>query len=101
MATEKGGNAGGVGLGSAHQEVNLSLRAAQLFLDEMSGVGAMLIVAVAHGGIQIGAGQCRQDTRVTALGIVIDKAIHGSILHSIFYKKRDSETLSPFFVIVS
>jgi hypothetical protein len=81
--------------------VNLRLRATQLFLDEMSGVGTMLIVAVAHGGIQVGAGQCRQNARVTALGVVIDKAIHGSILHSIFYKKRDSISLSPFFVIVS
>ena len=66
-----------VGLGAAHQEVNRQVLPAAEGADLISGAGAVGILTIARGLLQIGTDQGFQHLRVAAFGIVIVKIDHG------------------------
>ena len=75
---QNGGDHGGVGLGAAHQEVNVSLRRLADGADLLPGRRAVLVLAVAHGLHHIGLVEPRHHAGMSALQIVAVEIDHGS-----------------------
>ena len=67
---EGGGDDSGIGLGAAHEEVDIGLRAGEGGLDFLRGFLAVVIHAVAGGLLHVGFRELPQDGGVAALQVV-------------------------------
>ena len=73
---QDGGDDGGVGLGAAHQEVDVGLRGAAGGFDLLPRGLAVLVLAVAHGLDHVGLGQPDHDRGMRALQIITVEIDH-------------------------
>ena len=76
VGTECRVDEGQVGLGSAHQEVDIHILPAALGLDVPGGVHAVVVGAIAGGLLQIGLHHALQDALMAALGVIACKVYH-------------------------
>ena len=76
VRAQKGGNGSQVGLGAAHQKVDVCALAADGPADEGCGVGTVAVQSVAYRLFQIGAGKGLQNAGVATLRVVVFKAEH-------------------------
>ena len=77
--TQHGGDDGGVGLGAAHQEVDVGLRSLTGVLDLDPCGGAVLVLAVAYGLDHVGLVELCHEGGVCALQIVTVEIDHDSV----------------------
>ena len=76
MGPQGGGDHGQIGLGPAHQEMDGSVRGIAGGADQAGGFGAVMVLAVAGGLLQVGLVQQRQHLLVAAFAVVIMEIDH-------------------------
>ena len=91
IGPQEGGDGGGVGLGAAHQQVDVGIGAADGLADQLVGVGRVGIVGIAEVAFGIGSSHGFQDGRMAAFAVIVGETDHAK--HSFYLSEMDNSPI--------
>ena len=83
VGPQEGGDGGGVGLGAAHQDVDIGVRPADGGPDQLMGMGRVGVGGIAGVALGVGGGHGFEDGRMAPLAVIVGKTDHFAGLLSV------------------